>query len=77
MKHELTDLSLDELHILILALDFYLCNDKHGKAVSEIAESLLLHIDFTAEAAEAQHESNRIVESDDNLIVVDFRPKNG
>jgi hypothetical protein len=77
MRHNVNDLTLDELNMLMLALDFYLCNGEHNTTIAELAESLLLHLDWTTEAAEALDDSNRVLEQDDNLIVVNFRPKNG
>ena len=77
MKHKIEELTLDEVNILALALDYFLCNYDHNTTTREIVEDLFMHVDFIAEEAEAVEDSERLVEKTDNLLVVDFRPKNG
>jgi hypothetical protein len=77
MKHNINDLTLEELDIILLALDYFLCNGEHNTTVAELAESLLLHLDLGIEEEDLSEDTPRIIEEIDNLIVVDFQPKNG
>jgi hypothetical protein len=77
MNYKIDELTLEELNIIALAVDYFLCNYEHSNVDLEQIENLFLHLDLTAEAAEEAQPDQRIVEKTDNLLVVDFRPKNG
>lgn len=71
--HTIDDLTSHELNIVALAMEYFLCNYQHGDIDVTELEELFMHIDMQAEAALDE----RLVEKTDNLLVVDFRPKNG
>lgn len=75
MNYSVDDLTLEDLSILALAMDFFLCNYEHGNLDVETLENLFMHLDITAEAAEEAAGEQRLVEKTDNLLVVNFRPK--
>lgn len=75
--HTIDDLTTDELNIIALAVDYFLCNYDHGDIDVTELEELFMHLDITAEAAEEVEADERLVEKTDNLLVVDFRPKSG
>ena len=75
--HTIEDLTTDELNIIALAVDYFLCNYDHGNIDLETIEDLFMHLDITAEAAEEVEAEQRLVDKTDNLLVVDFRPKSG
>ena len=70
------DLTPEEFNILALALDFYLCNCEHDATSKALVEELFTQIDVLAEEAE-DAEVGRIQSVNENLIVVNFQPKNG
>ena len=74
--HKIEDLTADELSIIALAVDYFLCNYDHGNIDIEQLENLFMHLDIAAEAAEEAESKIRLIERSDNLLVVDFRPKN-
>ena len=73
--HTIDDLTTDELSIIALAVDYFLCNYDHGNIDIEQIENLFMHLDTVAEAAEEAESDIRLVEKSDNLLVVDFRPQ--
>lgn len=75
VRHKIEDLSLDEVNIIALAIDYFLCNYDHTPEAAQVIEDLFMHLDFTADEAEEAEDDNRLVERTDNLLVVDFRPK--
>lgn len=75
VKHKIEDLTLDEVNIIALAIDYFLCNYEHTPEAAQVIEDLFLHLDFTAEEAEEAEGDDRLIERTDNLLVVDFRPK--
>ena len=75
MKYKIDDLSAEELSIIALAVDHYLCNADKGNVQLEAIEELFLHLDILAEAAEDEVKDNNVLNIQDNLIVVDFSPK--
>jgi len=76
MMHTIEDLSTNELNIIALAVEYFLCNYDHDNIDVEVLEDLFMHLDLTAEAAEEVEAEDRLLEKTDNLLVVDFRPKN-
>jgi hypothetical protein len=67
--HTIEQLSTDELSLLALAMDYYLCNGELGHTDPKDAEDLLIYLDLMAEQAESM--------TLDNLLIVDFSPKSG
>jgi len=77
MTYSIEDLSLDELNIIALAVDYFLNNyDEDGMDMTPF-QDLLVYLDVTAEIAEECDSAERLVGKTDNLLVVDFTPKSG
>jgi len=76
MLNSFNDLTVEELNLLVLALDYFLCNSDSRPAISELSEDLLLHLDILTESLEdsASLVSTHLVEKSDNLLIVDFTP---
>lgn len=77
MNYTIDELSLNELNIIALAVDYFLCNYEHGDMDTVDLENLFMHLDVLAESAEEAESESRLVEKTDNVLVVDFRPKSG
>ena len=75
MKYKIDDLTATELSIIALAVDFYLCNADKGVVPLDEVEELFLHIDTLAEVAEEEVLGANVIAIQDNLIEVDFTPK--
>ena len=73
----LDEMLADELNILALAMDYLIHNSSLPSAVMKDVEELFYYIDALAEAAGEEVEDDRLLETVDNLLVVDFRPKAG
>jgi hypothetical protein len=73
--YKIEDLSSQELSIIAVAVDYFLCNFENGNIDPNVLENLLIHLDSVAEAAEAVESSNHLIEKSDNLLVVDFGSK--
>lgn len=74
LKHTIDELSTQDLSIIALAMDYFLCNYEHTNMDVVDLENLFMHIDLLAEEAE-ESTSTRLVERQDNLLVVDFSAK--
>jgi hypothetical protein len=73
--YKIEDLTSQELNIIAVAVDYFLCNCENGNIDIATLEDLLVHLDSVAEAAEETETSTRVVEKTDNLLVVDFGSK--
>lgn len=75
MTYNIGEISLEELNALALAMDYLICNSNLPRDVHEMAEALFYTLDIMAEEASECVSGKALVEKTDNLLVVDFRPK--
>lgn len=68
------DLTPEELDMLALAVDFYICNSSPNPKLITSAENLLLLLDALLDEFE-EDSSSKIIEKSNNLLKVDFGSK--
>lgn len=68
------DLTPEELDILAIAVDFYICNSSPSPKLAISAENLLLLLDALLEQSESES-SSKIIEKSNNLLKVNFGSK--
>jgi hypothetical protein len=75
MRHTLEELSTEEMTIIALAVEHFLCNCHDSSLDKDKVEELFAYLDIAAELAEEADPEHRLVAKTDNVLVVDFRPK--
>jgi hypothetical protein len=77
MTYNIEDLSLEQVDLIALAMEYFHCNADLHEAVRDEVEVLFYCLDDFANDIHDAVNANRLINKRDNLLVVDFSPKNG
>jgi len=73
MMYQIDDLTLDQINLIALAMDYFVCNCPNNPVKTQ-AEDLFSYLDSLVESIE-ESITSPVVTQTDNLIIVDFNPK--
>lgn len=75
MTYSLNDLTLEEIDILALAMDFFMCNGDIPETLKNSVEDLFINLDLMSEDIHDSNSKRKLLEKQNNILIVDFSPK--